>query len=61
MAQFRPCLQLHEDEYGQTAVEYALVIGSICLLMVGILAAAAPVWVSSLATDIAAAIETVLS
>ena len=42
----------HFGDDGQTAVEYALVLGTICLLMVGVLAASAPAWMGTIVADI---------
>ena len=44
-------------EVGQTVVEYALVVGLVCIVVVGVLAAAAPVWLTALTDLVTTGIE----
>lgn len=44
------------SEIGQTAVEYAMVVGFVCILVVGILAASAPGWLTTLTGRVTTAI-----
>ena len=45
-----------EREEGQTVVEYALVVGLVSLVIIGVLATAGKDWISSISTKVTAAI-----
>ncbi len=38
---------LETSEHGQTVVEYAMLVGLVSLVIIGVLVAAAPGWISS--------------
>ena len=49
-----------ENEIGQTVVEYAMVVGFVCLLVVGILAGLVPGWLTTLTGNITDALTAAL-
>ena len=44
------------DEEGQTVVEYALVVGLVSLVIIGVLATAGTAWINTLSTKVTNAI-----
>lgn len=44
------------DEEGQTVVEYALVVGLVSLVIIGVLATAGGAWITSLSSKVTSAI-----
>ena len=47
------------DEEGQTVVEYALVVGLVSLVIIGVLATAGSGWITSIGTKITSKIGTI--